>query len=135
MTENDIATRIVDAAFRTHPTLGPGLLESACEAVMAEEWTCRGLQVCRQQGIPSNHGSVHLEAGFRADLIVEGNVIVETKAVEAIAGVHRKLLLAYLKPADRRLGLPINFGVDLIKDGIMRMVNRLDPEGSFSQRR
>jgi GxxExxY protein len=135
MSENEIAAQSVDAAFKIHTTLGPGLLESVYEAVMAEELARRGLQVSRQQGIPLEYGNVHLEAGFRADLIVEQKVIVEIKAVEAIAAVHRKQLLTYLRLSDKRLGLLINFDVELIKDGIMRVVNRLDEEGSFSQRR
>src|SRR5437764_2276861 len=125
MTENEIAKQIVDAAFKIHTTLGPGLFESVYEAVMAEELARRGLQVVRQQAIPVIYENVHMEAGFRADLIVEGKVIVEIKSVEAIAPVHRKQLLTYLRLADKRLGLLINFDVDLIKDGISRVVNGL----------
>lgn len=135
MTENEIAAVVVDAAYKVHRTFGPGLLESVYEAVVEEELKRRGLKVSRQQGIPVNYGDVHLETGYRADLIVEDKVIVEIKAVEAIAAVHRKQLLTYLKLADKRLGLLINFDVELIKDGIMRVVNRLEEEGSFSQRR
>lgn len=135
MTENEIATQVVDAAFKVHTTLGPGLLESVYEAVMSEELTRRGLEVSRQQGIPLDYGNVHLEVGFRADLVVEGKVIIEIKAVEAIAAVHRKQLLTYLKLADKRLGILINFDVEMIKDGSMRVVNRLAEDGSFSQRR
>jgi GxxExxY protein len=117
MTENDIATQIVDSAYKIHTTLGPGLLESVYEAVLAEELTQRGLRVVRQQGIAFDYGKVHLDVGFRADLVVEEKVIVEVKAIEAIAPVHRKQLLTYLKLADKRLGLLINFDVELIKDG------------------
>jgi GxxExxY protein len=125
MTENEIAKQVVDVAFKMHTTLGPGLLESVYEAVMAYELTKRGLHVVRQQAIPIIWESVHLEAGFRADLIVEGKVIVEIKSVEALAPVHGKQLLTYLKLADKRLGLMINFNVELIRDGIRRVVNRL----------
>jgi GxxExxY protein len=135
MTENDIAAQVVDAAFKIHTTLGPGLLESVYEAILAEELARRGLQVSRQQGSPLDYGNDHLEAGFHADLVAEGNVIVEIKAVEAIAAVHRKQLLSYLKLADKRLGLLMNFDVERIKDGIMRVVNGLEPQKSFSQRR
>ena len=135
MTENELATVIVDAAFKVHTAFGPGLLESVYEAVLERELIRRGLQVSRQHGIPLNYGDLHLETGYRADLIVEEKVIVEIKAVEAIAAVHRKQLLTYLKLADKRLGLLINFDVELIKDGIVRVVNRLEDEGSFSQRR
>lgn len=125
LTENEIAKQVVDAAYKIHTPLGPGLLESVHEAVMAEELTKRGLRVVRQQAIPITWENVHLEAGFRADLIVEGKVIVEIKSVEALAPVHRKQLLTYLRLADKRLGLLINFDVELIKDGIARVVNGL----------
>ncbi len=125
MTENDIATQIVDAAYKIHTTLGPGLLESVYEAVMAEEPARRRLRVVRQQAIPVVYENVHLEVGFRADLIVEGKVIIEIKSVEAIAPVHKKQLLTYLRLADKRLGILINFDVELIRDGISRVVNRL----------
>jgi len=115
MTENEIAKQIVDAAFKIHTTLGPGLFESVYEAVMAEELSRRSLQVIRQQAIPVVYENVHLEAGFRADLIVEGKVIVEIKSVEAIAPVHKKQLLTYLRLADKHLGLLINFDVALIQ--------------------
>lgn len=125
MTENQIATQVVDAAYKIHTTLGPGLLESVYEAVMAQELTKRGLRVVRQQAIPVVYENVHLEVGFRADLIVEGLVIVEIKSVENLAAVHKKQLLTYLRLADKRLGLLINFDTELIKDGIGRVVNRL----------
>jgi|SRR2546426_8280919 len=125
MTENEIATQIVDAAYRVHTTLGPGLFESVYETVMAHELTKRGLQVVRQQAIPVVWEDVHMEVGFRADLIVEGRVIVEIKSIGAIAPVHRKQLLTYLRLAGKKLGLLINFDTELIKDGISRVVNRL----------
>jgi GxxExxY protein len=125
VTENEIAKHIVDAAFRIHTSLGPGLLESVYEAVMAEELARRGLHAERQQALPVVWQNAHLEAGFRVDLIVENKVIVEIKSVEAIAPVHRKQLLTYLRLANKRLGILINFDVDLIKDGIARVVNGL----------
>jgi len=125
VTENEIATQIVDAAYKVHTTFGPGLLESVYEAVMSEELSRRGLRVVRQQAIPLDYENVHLDIGFRADMIVEGKVIVEIKAVENIAPVHRKQLLTYLRLAGKRLGLLINFDTELIKDGISRVVNRL----------
>ena len=125
MTENEIATQIVDGAYKIHTTLGPGLLESVYEATLTYELTKRGLQVTRQQPIPVVYEGVHLEVGFRADLIVEGKVVVEIKSVEALAPVHKKQLLTYLRLADMRLGLLINIDTELIKDGISRVVNRL----------
>lgn len=122
MTENAIAQQIVDAAFGIHTTLGPGLLESVYDAVLAYGLARRGLRFVRQQPIPATYGEVRIETGFRADLIVEDKVIVEIKSVEVLAPVHRKQLLTYLRLADKRLGLLINFHVALIKDGITRIV-------------
>src|SRR5262245_12053898 len=129
MTENEIAKHIVDAALKIHKRFGPGLLESVYEAVLAAELERRGLRVKCQQPIPVVYEDVRLEIGFRADLILEDKVIVEIKSVEAIAPVHYKQVLTYLKVADKRLGLLINFNVELIKDGIKRVVNGLDGEG------
>src|SRR5713101_6032067 len=125
MTEDEIATQVVDAAYKIHTTLGPGLLESVYKAVMAEELARRGLHVVRQQAIPVVYENVKLEVGFRAGLIVERKVIVEIKSVEALAPVHKKQVLTYLRLADKRLGLLINFDTELIKDGISRVVNKL----------
>jgi GxxExxY protein len=125
MTENEIAREIVDASYHVHTTLGPGLLESVYEAVMDYELRKRGVRVLRQHPIPLIYQSVELDQGFRADLLVEDKVIVELKSVEALHPVHSKQLLTYLRVADKRLGLLINFGSLLIKDGISRVVNRL----------
>jgi GxxExxY protein len=123
VTENEVAKQIVDAAYRVHTSLGPGLLESAYEAVLAYELEKRGLRTVRQQAVPIIYQGTRIEMGFRADLIVEDNVIVEIKSVEAIAPVHKKQLLTHLRLADKRLGLLINFNVALIKDGITRIAN------------
>ncbi len=125
MTENEIATIIVDAAYKIHTRLGPGLLESVCEATLAYELAKRGLQLRRQQSMPVVYEAVRMDVGFRADLIVEGKVIVENKSIDAIAPVHRKQLLTYLRLTDKRLGLLINFDVEFIEDGITRVVNNL----------
>jgi GxxExxY protein len=101
------------------------VLESVYEAALAHELRKRGLHVERQQPIPIVYDAVHLQEGFRADLIVEGRVIVEIKSIEAIAPVHKKQLLTYLRLSNKRVGLLINFNVDLIKDGIARVVNGL----------
>jgi len=123
VTENEVAKQIVDAAYRVHTSLGPGLLESAYEAVLAHELEKRGLRTARQQAVPIVYQGTRIEMGFRADLIVEDSVIVEIKSVEAIAPVHKKQLLTHLRLADKRLGLLINFNVALIKDGITRIAN------------
>jgi GxxExxY protein len=125
MHENEIAKEIVDAAYKVHTTLGPGLLESVYQAAMAYELRKRGLRVEVEQPIPVVYESVHLEVGFRADLIVEDKVIVELKSVETVHPVHKKQLLTHLRLASKRLGLLINFGAFLIKDGISRVVNGL----------
>jgi GxxExxY protein len=123
VTENEISKQIVDSAYRTHTALGPGLLESVYEAVLAHELQNRGLQAIRQQEVPVDYHGTHIETGFRADLIVEGKVIVEIKSIETILVVHKKQLLTYLRLADKRLGLLINFNVALIRDGITRIAN------------
>jgi len=125
MTENLLARQIVDAAYRVRTNLGPGLLESVYQAALAYELEKRGLRVTRDQSIPVVYEAVRIDTGFHADLIIEDEVILELKAVETIAPVHKKQLLTYLKLADRRLGLLINFNVALIKDGITRIVNGL----------
>ncbi len=123
MTENEVAKQIVDAAYRVHSSLGPGLLESVYEVILAYELESRGLGVVRQQPIPVVYQGVRIETGFRADLMVEARVIVEIKSVEAVAAVHKKQLLTHLRLADKRLGLLITFNVALIKDGITRIAN------------
>ena len=123
MTENSIAEIIEDSCFKIHTTLGPGLLESVYESVLAQELNMRGLLVVRQQSLPVVYEGVVLEEGFRVDLIVEDLVIVELKSVEAIAPVHKKQLYTYLRLSGKRLGLLVNFGASLIKDGITRIAN------------
>jgi GxxExxY protein len=128
MTENEIAQEIVDAAFKVHTTLGPGHLESVYESVLAYELNNRGLKTERQKSLPVVYESIRLEEGFRADLTVSDKVIVELKSVEGIAPVHKKQLLTFLRLADKRLRLLINFGEGRIKDGITRIVNKLPEE-------
>lgn len=125
MTENQIATAVVDAAFKIHTTLGPGLLESVYEAVLDFELQRRGLTVARQVGLPVHYRGVKLELGFRIDLIINNKLIIEVKSVEELAPVHKKQLLTYLRLTDLRLGLLINFNVERIKNGIQRVANGL----------
>jgi len=126
VTENAIAREIVQAAFRIHTKLGPGLLESVYETVLAYELTRRGFRAKRQQPMPVVYEDVRFATGFRVDLMVEDKVIVEVKSVELLAPVHKKQLLTYLRLGDKRLGLLINFNEVLIKDGITRVVNGLE---------
>jgi len=125
MTENEISRIVVDSAFKIHTTLGPGLFESVYEATMAHELRQRGCDVTCQRGIPVVYEGVQLDIGFRADIIVDRKLIIEIKSVEAIGRVHGKQLLTYLRLTNVRLGLLINFNVDLIKDGIRRVANNL----------
>lgn len=123
MTENQIAQQVVDAAIKIHTRLGPGLLESVYETILTRELEQRGLRVARQIPIPIHYDGLRFDEGFRADIIVDGKVILELKSVEQIAKVHAKQLFTYLKLADKRLGLLLNFGAELMKDGIKRIAN------------
>lgn len=125
LTENELARDIVDAAFHIHKNLGPGLLESVYEVILAHELEKRGLSVARQQSVPITYDGIQFDEGFCADLIVEDKVIIELKSVEQVAPVHKKQLLTHLRLADKRLGLLINFGAPLIKEGICRIANGL----------
>ena len=125
MTENKIATRILDACFKIHRKLGPGLFESIYEEILAYENQSMGLGFKRQIGIPVIWTEIKMEQGFRADIIVENKVIIEIKSIEIIAPVHQKQLLTYLRLTDLKLGLLINFNVALLKNGIQRIVNNL----------
>lgn len=123
MNENDVARTIVDAAYHIHVDLGPGLLESVYQAVLEQELKSRGVPVSAQVPMPVVYRGVKLDQGYRADLIVADAVIVELKSVEVVLPVHRKQLLTYLRLADKRLGLLVNFGAELMKEGIFRVVN------------
>ncbi len=123
MGENEIARIIVDCAFKIHSKLGPGLLESVYERILEYELKKAGLAVVRQPMLPVVWDGVVLDDGFRLDLLVGEKVIVELKSVEHTQPVHKKQLLTYLRLHDKRLGLLINFGTALIKDGIERVVN------------
>jgi GxxExxY protein len=126
--ENAIARSVVDAAYKIHVALGPGLLESVYERVLAYELVKRGHRVAVQIPIPIVYEGMVLDDAFRADLIVDELVIIELKSVEQLQPVHKKQLTTYLKLANKRLGLLINFGAPLIKDGIIRIVNHLPEE-------
>ncbi len=125
MTENEIATVILDVAFEIHTGLGPGLLESVYRTVMADGLSHRGLLVAMEAPVPVIFGGLRFEKGFVADLIVNDKVIVEVKSVERLHPVHKKQLLTYLRLTGKRLGLVINFGGARLKDSISRVVNQL----------
>lgn len=125
MTEKEISKILVDIFLKVHRTLGPGLLESVYEAAVCYELEQLETPYKRQQGIEVFYEEVSLDLGFRADIVVADKVIVELKSIEALASVHHKVLLTYLKLTDVKLGLLVNFNVNLIKDGITRIVNNL----------
>jgi GxxExxY protein len=127
-TENAIAKEVVDAAYRIHQQLGPGLLESVYEVILAYELRKRGLNVERQVPVPIIWDNLRFEDGFRADLIVENKLIVELKSKEKLIPVDKKQVLTQLRITDKRLGLLINFGEEFIKDGIHRVVNGLQEQ-------
>jgi GxxExxY protein len=123
MKHNEISGIIVDTAMEIHKTLGPGLLETVYRKILAYELRKRGLHVDEEKPIPVIWDNQVMDIGFRADLIVENKVIVELKSVEKLAPVFSKILLSYLRLADKRLGLLVNFGEELLKDGLVRVIN------------
>ena len=125
MSENEISRIVVDAAVQLHRDLGPGLLESVYETALSYLLIKRGLSCVRQMPIPISYDGLQFDEGFRADIVVNDLVILELKSVEKIAPVHRKQIQTYLRLADKRLGLLLNFGAPLMRDGIVRAVNNL----------
>ena len=120
---NHITDQVIGAAIEVHRALGPGLLESAYEACLAFELAQRGLKVELQKPLPVVYKEVHLDCGYRLDLLVENAVIVEIKAVESLAPIHQAQLLSYLRLTGCKVGLLINFNVRILKDGLRRLVN------------
>jgi GxxExxY protein len=126
MTENEIGKIIVDAAIFVHRAIGPGVLETVYEVVLTHELKKRGLKVERQVPISIRYEEVIFDEGFRADLMVEGKVIVELKSVEHTTAAHRKQIQTYLRLSGCKLGFLLNFGEALMKNGITRAVNGLE---------
>ena len=125
---NDVTAQIVDAAYQIHQQLGPGLLETVYEIILAHELRKRGLRVRRQVPVPVEYDGLKFDEGFRLDLLVEEAVIVEIKSVEKNHPVHPKQLRTHLVLAKLQLGLVLNFGLERMKDGITRIVNGLPEE-------
>lgn len=125
MPENELSRIVFDCALRVHQNLGPGLLESAYEECLFYELKKTGIEVQKQKPLPLVYEEIKLDIGYRIDLIVENKLIVEIKSVESLNDVHFAQLLTYLKLTDCKLGLLINFNVNLIKNGIKRIVNNL----------
>jgi GxxExxY protein len=128
MTENEIGKRVVDSAIAVHRELGPGLLESVYEVILAQALRQHGLRVARQVPIPIEYQGIKFDEAFRADIMVEDKVILELKSVEQITKVHRKQLQTYLRLTGYRLGFLLNFGESLMKKGITRAVNGLEED-------
>ena len=119
---NQITSEIIGAAIEVHKQLGPGMLESAYEECLCYELTLRGLKFEKQKPIPVIYKEIKLECGYRADLIVENEVVVELKAQDIILPVHEAQILTYLRFANKRIGLLINFNVTVLKNGIRRFI-------------
>jgi GxxExxY protein len=128
MTQNEIGRVVVDSALSIHRSLGPGLLESVYEAVLAHELKKRGLQLSRQVPIAIEYDGVKFNEGFRADIVIQDSVILELKSVESVCDVHKKQLLTYLRLTGLKLGFLLNFGSNLMKSGITRIVNGLEDD-------
>lgn len=127
---DDITGAIIDSALKIHIDLGPGLLETVYEIILAKKLQQLGFEVERQKAIPFEYEGIFFDEGFRIDLLIESNVIVELKSVEKLAPVHSKQLLTYLRLMKLPVGLLINFGAPTIKEGLKRIVNSLAPSAS-----
>jgi len=125
MSENEISKVVFDLCMEIHKQYGPGLFESVYEQILCYELSLLEIDFTCQQGIPVVHKEIKMEVGFRADIIIENKVIIEIKSIEALADIHYKQVLTYLKLTNIKLGMLINFNVPLIKDGIHRVVNKL----------
>ncbi|MEM0965705.1 MAG: GxxExxY protein [Verrucomicrobiota bacterium] len=125
MKENSIGREVVDAAVKVHSKLGPGLFESVYETVLSYELEKRGLSIDRQVIVPISYDDLTFSEGFRADIVVNGVVILELKSVEQLTKSHHKQLFTYLKLMNLKLGYLLNFGAALMKDGLVRIVNDL----------
>ena len=125
-----LATIAVDCGFKLHERLGPGLLESVYEALLAQSLAKRSLVVERQKPVPIRFDGLIIDEGFRADLLVEGKLLIELKSLERTASVHGKQVLTYLRLMDLPLGLLMNFGAATFREGIRRIANNHDAPGS-----
>ena len=123
--ENSIGDRVVASAIKIHRALGPGLLENVYEACLCHELQRHGLAVARQPVLPVIYDGIEMEVGYRLDLLVERKVVIEVKAIQSLAPVHRAQLLSYLRLGDFKVGYLLNFHTRFMKDGIMRLANKL----------
>ena len=132
MTDNEITQEISGAAIEAHKLLGPGLLESAYESCACEELRLRGLRFERQRPLPITYKDLLVDCGYRLDIIVEGRILVELKAIERVLPIHRAQLVTYLKLSQLPVGLLVNFNVRVLKDGLQRLWPSTDPPFSSS---
>ena len=123
MTYNELSSAVLEVAIDVHRRLGPGLLESVYQTILAYELCKRGFKVVKEEPIPLVWDNLHFDVGFRADLIVNDLLLIELKSVEQLAPVHKKQVLTYLRIRGKKLGLLINFGEETLKDGIKRIIN------------
>jgi GxxExxY protein len=122
VSDNELTGAIIGAAIEVHRHLGPGLLESAYEECLFHELLSQEIRVERQKPLPVVYKGQKLECGYRMDLLVDGRVVVELKSVESLASIHEAIILTYMKLSECRLGLLINFYVELLKDGVRRFI-------------
>jgi GxxExxY protein len=122
LTDQELTHEIIGAAIEVHRTLGPGLLESAYEECLARELAVRRVPFERQKALPVVYKGTKLDCGYRADFLVDGRVIVELKAVDALAPIHQAVVLTYLRMSNCTIGLVINFNVAILHDGVKRLV-------------
>jgi GxxExxY protein len=132
--ENAISRVVLDAAIAVHREMGPGMLESVYERALAQELGLRGLAVRRQVPIPAGYKGINFEEAFRADLIVEGLVVIEVKSVEHLAPVHLKQVRSYVRFTELRLGLLVNFGGETLIEGFKRVANELPEDPTYRRR-
>lgn len=128
MKPNEITEAVIGSAIEVHKHLGPGLLESAYEVCLAYEITTRGLKVVRQLQLPVRYKEVHLDCGYRVDLLVENLVVVELKVVERLEPIHDAQVLTYLRLSGCKIGLLLNFNTPILRDGIKRLVHKFSQE-------
>lgn len=125
MNENEIGTAIIASSMKVHSALGPGLLESAYELCLAHELTQLGLPVRRQVDVPLRYNDIEIDHGYRLDILVDGRVVIEAKALDGVLPIHRSQLLSYLRLGRFKLGYLLNFNTAHMRDGIVRLVNGL----------
>jgi GxxExxY protein len=123
MTYNELSSTIIEVAIDIHRRLGPGLLESVYQTILAHELIKRGFQVQKEAAIPLTWDNLHFDIVFRADLIVNDLILIELKSVQELAAVHKKQVLTYLRITGLKLGLLVNFGEETLKDGVKRIIN------------